>query len=277
MKIYQVLNNNVCTVLENGEEIILIGTGIGFKKKPQDEVDQQKIQKKFFAASNALTEQLLQVIREIPSIYLAVVSQIIEKSEMLLKIELNMGIYLTLCDHISFAVERYHKGFQINNAFLWDVKKLYPKEFSIGMVAVNLINSKLEVELDENEAAFIAIHLMNAEFNVGLDLMDSMNKIINEVVKIIQYTFKIDFDEDSLVYLRLINHLKYFAQRVLSDTPYDNSEAILLDVVKSNYLEAYACALSIKEYVKLQYQCDISDEETVYLSIHIQRLIDYQK
>lgn len=277
MKIYQVLNNNVCTVLENGEEIIVIGTGIGFKKKPQDEIEEKKIQKKFFAASNTLTEQLLKLMRETPPIYLDVVTQIIERSESQLNIELNMGIYLTLCDHISFAIERYTKGLKINNAFLWDVKKLYSKEFSIGMEAVHLINKKLKVELDENEAAFIAIHLMNAEFNVGLDLMDSMNKIINEVIKIIQYSFKLDLDEDSLVYLRLINHLKFFAQRVLSDTPYDNNETLLLDVVKSNYYHAYLCALSIKEYVKLQYECDISDEEVVYLSIHIQRLIDYKK
>lgn len=274
MRVYQVLNNNVVTSLDDGKEVIVIGTGIGFQKKPEDDIDESKIQSKFYPANNTLTQQMIHLMEETPEEIIDIVVEIVRQTEKEIDASLNNGIYLTLTDHISFALDRYKKGLEIKNVLLWDIKKLYQKEFEIGQRAVSLINERLDVELTDDEAAFIAVHIMNAEFNVGIDMMDSMTKIINEVIKIIEYYFGIEFDQDSLAYLRLINHLKFFAQRVLSDAPYKDDESILLDVVKQNYVEPFKCASRIKEFIRLQYNCEISDEELTYLSIHIQRLID---
>lgn len=44
MKIEKVFNNNVVQILGiNNEEIIVMGKGLGFQKKPRDEVNQDLI------------------------------------------------------------------------------------------------------------------------------------------------------------------------------------------------------------------------------------------
>lgn len=274
MKIYQVLNNNVVTTLDNGKEVVLIGTGLGFKKKPNDDIDEAKIQQKYLLAANILTQQLIELMEQTPPVYFDIVTSIIELAKQKLKKELNSNLYLTLTDHIAFTIERYEKGMVIKNAFLWDIKKLYQPEFEVGMSAIELIAQELHIQFNEDEAAFIAIHIMNAEFNMGIDMMERITKIINDVMKIIMYHCHKDVDEDSLIYLRLINHLKFFAQRILSQTPYQDKENPLLSVVQKSYASAYECSLKIKTFILKEYACEISEEELVYLSIHIQRLLD---
>ena len=274
MKVYQVLNNNVVTVLDHGKEIVLIGTGLGFKKKPNDDIDETKIQQKYLLATNVLTQQLIELMEQTPPEYFDIVTRIIEIAKNQLKKELNSNLYLTLTDHIAFTIERYEKGMVIKNAFLWDIKKLYQPEYEVGLAALDLIDERLHIRFTEDEAAFIAIHIMNAEFNMGIDMMERITKIINDVMKIIMYHCHKDIDEDSLIYLRLINHLKFFAQRILSQTPYQDKENPLLGVVQESYASAYACSLKIKAFIHKEYDCEISQEELVYLSIHIQRLLD---
>ena len=45
MKITRVINNNTVATVANKKEIILMGSGIGFQKKPGDTVEVKKIEK----------------------------------------------------------------------------------------------------------------------------------------------------------------------------------------------------------------------------------------
>lgn len=45
MKITRVINNNTLSTVANKKEIILMGSGIGFQKKPGDTVEVKKIEK----------------------------------------------------------------------------------------------------------------------------------------------------------------------------------------------------------------------------------------
>ena len=48
MIIQKVINNNVVSTFDsNGKEVILMGKGIGFRKKTGDELDKTKIEKIF--------------------------------------------------------------------------------------------------------------------------------------------------------------------------------------------------------------------------------------
>ena len=274
MKIFQILNNNVVTSIENGKEVIIFGTGIGFRKSKGDLIDVSKIQNKFYPANYTLTQQLITLMEEVSEEIINLVSEIVLEAETKLNIQLNSGIYITLIDHIAFSIERYEKGIILDNILLWDIKRLYKKEFEIGLWAIDIINKKLNVKFNENEAAFIANHIVNADLNVTNDHMNQMTHIINEILKIIGYHFQVDFDEDSLEYLRLINHLKFFAQRIISDIPYDSDYGVLTNAVKKNYPSAYLCAEKITKYIKAQYNWHVSQDEMTYLTIHIQRLID---
>ena len=67
IKIVQPLNNNVVMGYDRKKgEVIIIGTGIGFRAKKGDQVDESKIQKMFITGEN---KQLLEMIGAIPPEY----------------------------------------------------------------------------------------------------------------------------------------------------------------------------------------------------------------
>lgn len=47
MRIERVYNNNVVQVTDKHQEEIIMGRGLGFQKKPGDDVDLEKIEKRF--------------------------------------------------------------------------------------------------------------------------------------------------------------------------------------------------------------------------------------
>lgn len=49
------------------------------------------------------------------------------------------------------------------NALLWEVKEYYVKEYEVGKMAQKLVKEREEVALSDDEAAFIALHIINAE------------------------------------------------------------------------------------------------------------------
>ena len=73
IKVVQPLNNNVVMGYDRKKgEVVLIGTGIGFRAKKGDRVDESKIQKMFVAGKN---KQLAEMIGAIQPEYLELVEE----------------------------------------------------------------------------------------------------------------------------------------------------------------------------------------------------------
>lgn len=273
--IEKILNNNaVISLGEEQTEIIVMGRGVAFGKRPGDLIDQSRIEKVFTLKNNDLTNKLKQLIAEIPIEYITVSEEIINYAKLQLGKNLNDNIYISLTDHIHYAVERFKKGMTIKNGLLWEIKNLYKEEFQIGLEALKKIEQAFGVRLPEDEAAFIALHIVNAELNEDIGNIMAMTEIVQEVLKIVQYHYRVDFDQESLNYYRFITHLKFFAQRLVNKEFYHDAEQDdLFQIVKTRYAEAYDCALKIKEFIYKKYQYIITKEEMMYLTIHIERVV----
>ena len=273
--IEKILNNNaVISLGEEQAEIIVMGRGVAFGKRPGDLIDQSRIEKVFTLKNNDLTNKLKQLIAEIPIEYITVSEEIINYAKLQLGKNLNDNIYISLTDHIHYAVERFKKGMTIKNGLLWEIKNLYKEEFQIGLEALKKIEQAFGVRLPEDEAAFIALHIVNAELNEDIGNIMAMTEIVQEVLKIVQYHYRVDFDQESLNYYRFITHLKFFAQRLVNKEFYhDGEQDDLFQIVKTRYAEAYDCALKIKEFIYKKYRYIITKEEMMYLTIHIERVV----
>ena len=223
--IEKILNNNaVISLGEEQTEIIVMGRGVAFGKRPGDLIDQSRIEKVFTLKNNELTNKLKQLIAEIPIEYITVSEEIINYAKLQLGKNLNDNIYISLTDHIHYAVERFKKGMTIKNGLLWEIKNLYKEEFQIGLEALKKIEQAFGVRLPEDEAAFIALHIVNAELNEDIGNIMAMTEIVQEVLKIVQYHYRVDFDQESLNYYRFITHLKFFAQRLVNKEFYHDDE-----------------------------------------------------
>ena len=90
---------------------------------------------------------------------------------------------------------------------------------------------------------------------------------------IIKYYFSIELDEDDLNYDRLLTHLKYFAKRIVNNNKQNINDSGFIKVISTTYPEAYGCAIKIGEYIRSNNNYDVNEDEIVYLTMHIQRVI----
>lgn len=131
MKIDKVMNNNVVSSIdEDGQEIIVVGTGVGFQGKEGKPVDEKKIQKIFRLEDPKMIRKLKEILQDLPMEQFEISTAIIEHAKQSLGTELNENIYVTLTDHIHFAIQRYEDHMNFPNPMLREVKLFYEKEFA---------------------------------------------------------------------------------------------------------------------------------------------------
>ena len=274
MKVEKVINNNlVRSYNEKGQEVLVMGCGLGFKKKPGDPIDSALIEKVYTAADAAASNRLVQLLEKVPLERIQLTNDIIRFATTSMGKKLNESIYLTLTDHISFAVDRAAQGVVLKNALLWEIKRFYNHEYLIGKEALEMIRRRLGVELPEDEAGFIALHLVNASMDVdSMGQTTDMTRIIQTIISIVKYHFHVELDEYSLHYERFITHLKFFVQRVFSGTEVDEDDKSFLLTLKEQYKNEYQCALKIRDYMRKEYGQELTEDELVYLTVHIKRV-----
>lgn len=276
MKCKRIFNNNV--ILAEDEfltEFILMGKGIGIKCPVKSKIDDSLIEKKFILDSQMISQKFQSFLMEIPFNFLELTDKVIKLAELELDYKFNNEIYIALADHITYAVKRSKQNKKIKNALLWEIKKLYPKEYAAALKALQLIRTHEKVSMEEDEAGFIALHFINGqqvENNIEKTLMTS--NIINDIIKIIKENINVELDENSINYNRLITHLRYLSQRICNDQMDVNSDDFMFSQIKINYPYSLEIAYKVAKKLQSSYQTILSKGELAYLSIHIQRIID---
>lgn len=272
-RITKVINNNfVCSVDDKGEEIILRGSGIGFQKKTGEPVEDSKVEKIYSMSSKSTLSKLQSLVNDIPLEHVEVCTEIIEDIKRRFTKKLNDNIYITLTDHLSFAIERQHLKLEYKNALLWEIKRFYPEEYKLGLHALDIIEKRLGVRLLEDEAGFIALHIVNAELDTNMSDMMKITKLIQDVLDITKEYYKLAIDEESLHYERFITHLKYFGQRLFNNKTVPDQDFALQEMIKTNYEKDYQCAQIINQYVKENFNRELTGEEMMFLTIHLKRI-----
>lgn len=273
MKIEKIINNNIVSAYdENGVEVVVMGRGIGFGMKAGKELPENRIEKVFRIKSQNTAEQFKELLANMPLERVQISNDIISYAKSHLKLKLNQSIYVTLTDHINFAIERFRQGIKPENALLWEIKRFYSQEYQLGQYAVGLIRDRLHIQLPTDEAGFIALHFVNAEY--GTDIRDALNfpNLMKGILELVTAELGIELDEDSLHYERFVTHVKFLLQRIYRKELLPNEEDELAEMMRSKYPREYACSEKIAEYIEEITGSKISGEEVMYLSIHIRRV-----
>ena len=271
--IEKVINNNIISAYEkSGAEVIVMGRGIGFKKKQGEVVPADQISKIFRIKSRTLTEQFKELLANMPLERVRISDEIISHAKDHLKLKLNQSIYVTLTDHINFALERVSQGIEPQNALLWEIKRFYPQEFPLGIYALELIHDRLGILLPEDEAGFIALHFVNAEY--GTDIRDAVKfpDQMQAIVDIVEHDLGIMLDESSLHYERFVTHIKFLIQRIYRKELLSSEDRELSLMMQRKYPREYECSVKVAEYIMQATGSRLSEEEIMYLSVHISRV-----
>lgn len=271
--IEKVINNNIISAYEkSGAEVIVMGRGIGFKKKQGEVVPADQISKIFRIKSRTLTEQFKELLANMPLERVRISDEIISHAKDHLKLKLNQSIYVTLTDHINFAIERVSQGIEPQNALLWEIKRFYPQEFQLGIYALELIHDRLGILLPEDEAGFSALHFVNAEY--GTDIRDAVKfpDQMQAIVDIVERDLGILLDESSLHYERFMTHIKFLIQRIYRKELLSSEDRELSLLMQRKYPREYQCSVKVAEYIMQATGSRLSEEEIMYLSVHIRRV-----
>ncbi|NLL78703.1 MAG: PRD domain-containing protein [Clostridiales bacterium] len=272
MKVLKVINNNVVTVIDDrGKEVIVTGCGIGFGKKPGQSVDESKVEKIYRMESEESLEKFKELLKGLPLEHIQVCNEIIAFTKESLSMPINQNIYITLTDHISFAINRYKEGTFFKNALTNEIQYFYPGEYAIGKHALDLIEKKTGIRLPEDEASSIANHIVNAELN--LKVSDSF-RLITAAQKILDMMQKeMWFPEEETYERRLfLTNLKFLVHRVMFGTRKNVEDPKLSDFIRNNYRTEYEQAEKVKDFLWEEYQCEMQPDEVIYLALDIKRL-----
>ena len=263
MIIKKILNNNVViTTNYQMEEIIVMGKGLAYGKQAGDNIDMNKINKTFEVSLKPSQRKMINMLKDIPLEYMEISDCVIKEAKV--DLEVDDSLYISLTDHIHTSIERYKEGVYLKNHMLFEIKNFYPKEFELGLLTLELIKEKYGINMEEDEAAFLALHIVSSEVDRNISDIYEMTNFILEIIGIVKD------------YYRFVTHLKFFGLRVFNkikqveDITLNND---LLEIMKEKYVESYLCTSKIQSHIEKTYHYELNDEEVLYLTIHVAKII----
>lgn len=113
---------------------------------------------------------------------------------------------------------------------------------------------------------------MTAQLNSEMPEVMHITQVMQEILNLVKYQLHLEYDESTLSYQRFVTHLKFFAQRMLTRTVVPDDDETLHSAVKENYSRAWRCAEKIALHLRKAYQRELTTEEIMFLTIHIERV-----
>ncbi|HIY22307.1 MAG TPA: PRD domain-containing protein [Candidatus Flavonifractor merdigallinarum] len=272
---YQVLktiNNNIVSCVDTqGKELIIMGRGLGFGVKAGARLSEDKVEKVFRMEDPTEVSRLEHLFASLPADQIRLCASIIDYAKETLRKELSEGIYYTLTDHICFTLQRIRKGIHFSNALQTEVRIFYPQEYAVGLHALDLIEQQLKVRLPEDEAATIALHIVNAEYSTSISVTMHTVQAMHDLVNLLDQWEGLNVDHQSLYFDELIVHLKFVALSAFSGRPELRPEKEFIELVRKLFPVEFACAAAMMEYLSEQSHSPIPEENTAYLCVYIHR------
>ena len=272
MRVRKAINNNVVSCEdENGRELVVMGRGLGFRVKTGDTIDPSGVEKIFRMDTPEQTHRLEELFTQLPAELLELCNRIIETAKDALGRRLNESIYLTLTDHIQFALNRVKQGMDFPNPLVSEVRMFYPTEYGLGRYALEEIRKGMGVALPEDEAASIALHLVNAEYDTSMNATMRSAQVLQPMIRILENWPGLTRKADPLDSDELIIQIKLMAMQAFSQVRQDWAGQELVELVKDKFPEAFSCAGAMVRCLEEYCGHAIPAADQAFLAICIQK------
>lgn len=270
------INNNVALCLDSkGQEVVVFGKGVGFLKPPS-EVPLSKIQRTFYD----LNRKFLPLLDDIPLDVIDFTAQQVAQIRGQLPYETNANLIMTLADHLAFAMTRAKKGIYTPMPSIYEMEQNYPVEIRIGRQIVNAMEQTFHVKLPKGEVQGVAMHFINASLGSPssgqLTAEEEYETILERMTQIVEYALQVTIRRDTFNYARFATHVQYLLKRVQAESPIDSDNLQVYASIRNEYKDVSACVDQIHEYLQRNWSIDLSEEEKLYLIMHINRVISQE-
>lgn len=273
MIVIKKINNNVAVCRDNnGRELVAFSKGIGFPAMPYELTDLRKIERTFYN----IGVQYLSLLNEIPYEIIQFTADELRLIQNELPCETYSSLVFTLSDHIAFVIERAQKGIYVKMPSVYELELSYPHEVKAGRHFVAAIRRRFRVKLPKSEVQGIAMHLINARERSKTDEAQGMERfneeILDETTRIIEEELHIKVQKGTFNYARFATHVQYLVDRIFEHRPIDTDNLLLYRSVQEEYTEVSDCVDKICAYYKETWKLELSEEEKLYLILHVNRV-----
>lgn len=275
MKITKKINNNVALAVDSaGKDLVVFGKGVGFPAMPYELDDLTRIQRTFYD----IKANYVELAASLPEDMILLAADIVELAQEGMECGLNPNLPFTLADHLNFAVERTLNGMELNTPLAYDVAHFYPKEMALGQRALEIVRERKGLRLPDSEAINIALHLVNGEMeDSDMHATLKATQAIRDITGILEKELHITVDTASFNYSRFVMHLRYLLHRIEQDEQEDNGIGSAMHQVCVKYPDVYLCTLKVRDYLKQRFGRHCSEDELLYMFMHINRLKERSK
>lgn len=271
--VHKVLNNNVVISLdEQGRERVLMGRGLGFQLKPTDSLDPAKVEKTFILQTGEDGERERRMLTDTPYAIVEAVSRAVDQAERSLGHHLGRRLTMAVIDHVQFVLERLEQGIRIPTANMPELRVLHPAEFAAAKAMAESISTALATDLPAEEAVFLTMHLLNATRDEPNGTAALLFRRVQHVVMTVENGLGVKLDVESPDYARFVLHVQFLLQRLVSRSMLRSADSSFFEFAKHSYPRSFAIAQEVKAYVRAATESELTDEELLYVIVHVERL-----
>jgi len=282
MYIKQTYNNNIVLVtLENGQEAIIIGTGIGFSKQPGEAIDRNKIKKIYYPQSNATKNLNDHVLARALPASLLFVEAALEQVEQELQMTVSSSLFISLLEHMNnIAIEGSY--LEAEHPLRWIVKRVYPEIYEVAKKIYEKSCQQFEQKIPRSEIVAISLHIINGVQKTSMPETFETTKLLNEILRILEYSGVFKLEKQSIDYSRFMTHLEFLFNRLRSENKYVGGRyevinEIAYDMMFTNIQESAKIKEVLEKLLAIiqnKYGA-VSESEKLFLLVHLVKLSSY--
>lgn len=277
-RIVQVFNNNVALVrTQEDKQAIVMGKGISFRKERGNLIQADKVEKTFVLRDETAVNDLTTLLKNVPIDFVTISYDLIDQAQKKYNYQVEDYIYVTLTTHLYGVYQRLTDDGKTVN-YLPDLSDDYPIPYAIAKDILNELGHKLGVEFPEQEQKSVALHFINAHIVDEKNKASQSEEKVDELVNLFKKELNehgIKRSQSPINYDRLIVHLKYFVARLDDEKAKENAAPIaMVNGIKYECPDAWKITDQITQEVSQRLKIKISPTEQIYLTLHIQRLLN---
>lgn len=269
-RVSKVLNNNgvIAIEMEENQEYVLLGKGIGFGKKVSQRFEAPSDCTRYSLKNDTERGSAASLVKSVDPVFLEIANEVLREAERTFG-KIDKRILFPLADHISFAVARMKNGEQISNPLTGDIHALFYKEFQVASVLKKILSDRMQVEIGDDEIGYVALHVHSAIEDEKVSVAMQMARTVRECVSIIEAETGKKIDVMTLDYNRLMNHVKYMAARLLRG---EELKININDYIEIKFPKAFAIATTVCDHLGENIGVQPGEREIGYLAMHIERV-----
>ncbi|WP_026700220.1 PRD domain-containing protein [Salibacterium aidingense] len=273
MIVQKVLNHNAAIVVDENEEKVAIGSGIAFKKKKHDYINPDHIEK-LFVLPEEQSDPFTHLLESAENWETGLIQNVIFWIEKEYELQLDSHSYALLFDHFIHLMKRLHHGTHLVNHLLQEIQTLYPDSFHIAERAAAKLSEESGFSISQDETGFLAMHLYAAgQKRTSPKRVRQHTEILNSMVSVMEEDLNTIFPRRTMAYEGLISHLHVTVKAAELNEALTKAPAEMIEMMREKYPASYHAAEKAVAVLQKEQGLSIPNDESVYIAMHIQRLL----